>query len=313
MEVLSRRDALSHGMTDAMLYGKKWQRLTHGYYVSSSQSPERLELLRGLSAVLPQGAAFSGLTAAELYGWWLPPLPKPAPIFITANPSGRRPQRREFRVRRSHLPPEHVRALNGMPVTTAVRTLLDLAEVLSIIDLVVVADAALHRGDVTMAELQAAAICEPRRGIRTFRRMTDLANAKSESAWETMLRLLYVLCGIPVEVQVEIFDSQGGWVARSDLRIKGTVRLPEYDGASHRDRSQHQDDLRREKRLQRAGFERYGYIAREILTQPGVIIADAEDALGWPRQPERVEPWLVEFEKSLFSRAGQARWIKRWR
>jgi hypothetical protein len=312
MEAISRKQAVTGGITDAMLKGKSWHRFSYGWYLSPPAELRRIERLRCLSAALPKGAAFSGLTAAELYGWWLPPLPPNMPIFVTADPGGRRPARREFRVRRSALPPEEVLLLNGMPVTSPVRTLLDLAEVLSLIDLVVIADAALHKGDLTLAELRAAAKCPPRRGIRTFRRMTELADRRSESAWETVLRLLYVLSGIPVEVQVEIFDSRGGLIGRSDLRIKGTVRLSEYDGATHRDRERHQDDLRREKRLHRAGYVRYGYVAREIVMQPAVIIADAEDALGWPRERGRVSPWLVEFEKSLFSRRGRARWRKKY-
>lgn len=299
-------------MTDEMLQGKKWQRICQGLYLLSTAEPSQRQRLRFLSTVLPKVAAFSGLTAAALYGWWLPPLPAQMPLFVTVDLSARRPCRREFRVRRSSLPVEDVRLLDGVPVTTPVRTLLDLAEVLSVIDLVVVADAALRKGDVTLEEIRAAAECSARRGIRTYRRMIDLVDPKSESAWETVLRLLYVLCGIPVEVQVEIFDSGGGFVARSDLRIKGTRMLSEYDGASHRGKERHEDDLRREKRLKRAGHERFGYIAHEILKQPGVILADAENALGWPRRPNRVKPWLVEFERSLFSRTGRARWAKRW-
>jgi very-short-patch-repair endonuclease len=142
--------------------------------------------------------------------------------------------------------------------------------------------------------------------------MTELANAKSESAWETMLRLLHVMCGIPVEVQARILDGHGDWIARADLRIIGTMRLPEYDGATHRERERHHHDLQRDKLLQRAGYERFGYVARDICIQPETIIGDAEDALGWPMQVDRIDGWLAEFDRSLFSRRGLARWAARW-
>lgn len=312
MEVLSRANALAQGVSYGKLRGKRWQRVSYDLFVPASVQLGGLERLRCLVLILPVGAAFSGLTAAWLYGWWLPPLPERPPVFVTVNPDGPRPGRRELSVRRATLPPEDVVRLHGLPVTSPLRTLLDLASVLSLVDLVVIADAALRQGDITLAELIAAANRESFRGIRTHRRMTTLADARSQSAWETVLRLVHVLSGIPVEVQAQILDPDGGWIATADLQIQGTRQLPEYDGSNHRDRAQHQRDLQRDKLLHRAGYARFPYIAKEILGHPQVIVADAEDALGWQRQCDRVDAWLVEFERSLFSRAGMARWRRRW-
>jgi len=40
---------------------------------------------------------------------------------------------------------------------------------------------------------------------------------------------------IPVTPQQEIFDERGRFIARADLRIDGTRRIYEYDGARHRE------------------------------------------------------------------------------
>lgn len=120
-----------------------------------------------------------------------------------------------------------------------------------------------------------------------------------------MLRLLHVLGGVDVDPQVEIFNQLGSFVARSDLRIRGTRRLVEYDGAGHRERRQHESDLVREKRLARLGFERYGYVAAEILRDPGQVLRDADEALGRRHGPSRVLTWQREVTASSLSAAGR--------
>jgi very-short-patch-repair endonuclease len=316
MDAVTPAAAAAQGLTLKMLRSNQWSRFRHGIYLPKPALPQSVSLAdecRWLSAILPGGAAFSGLTAAALHGWWLPPLPKPLPLFVTVEPGGARPDRRGVQVRRAPLANDVVVSRDGVPITSPMRTLLDLAEVLSIVDLVVILDGALYGGAVSLDALQVLAeATKGRRGIRVLRRATELAHPGSESPYESVLRLEHVLCEIPVDVQVRIFDELGEFIAKSDLRIRGTRRLPEYDGASHRSRQRHEDDLQREKLLARAGYERYGYIARELLMSPHVIIQDAEQALGLAHQPLRVDGWLAEFHRSLFSRSARARWARRW-
>ena len=61
-----------------------------------------------------------------------------------------------------------------------------------------------------------------------------MLDARSESAWESIMRVLHQAAEIPVTQQQEIFDERGRFVARVDLRIDGTRRIHEYDGAGHR-------------------------------------------------------------------------------
>jgi hypothetical protein len=57
---------------------------------------------------------------------------------------------------------------------------------------------------------------------------------RSESAWESVMRVLRRAADIPVEPQHEIFGQWGRFVARGDLWIAGTNRLHEFDGGKHR-------------------------------------------------------------------------------
>jgi len=190
-------------------------------------------------------------------------------------------------------------------------TLVELAEDLALIDLVVAMDSALQLGLSSRRALESAVV-RGRRGARTYRRALTLADGRSESAWETILRLLHVLGGIvDVEPQHQIRTEDGEPCARGDLWLRGTRRWAEYDGGVHRDAAVHRRDLRRDKLLARIGWERYGYTAAEIHREPRQILADAAAALGLSHRPERVEGWLVEYQRSSLSRPGAARLARR--
>ena len=60
---------------------------------------------------------------------------------------------------------------------------------------------------------------------------------------EVLLRVLHRACEVAVEAQYEVHDATGLFLARADLRVVGTRRLPELDGAVHRDAAQHRKDL----------------------------------------------------------------------
>ena len=82
--------------------------------------------------------------------------------------------------------------------------------------------------------------------------------------------MLHGACEVPVEPQYAVLDEQGDLVARADLRIVGTNRLPEYDGADHLPRRRQRRDLRRAGRISDAGFERRGYTMEDVLLRGDV-------------------------------------------
>lgn len=182
-------------------------------------------------AVLPPGAAFTHLTAAREHGWWLPPLPETLPVLADLQGGGTWPRRAGLRITR-HPTPVKARDTGGICLATPAETVLACARDLSLLDLVVVADAALHLRSCTRVELEQVA-ARRRRGAPLLRQALGLVDARSESAYETLLRLLHVACDVPVEPQHEVYDDHGAFVARGDLWIVGTTTLREYDGADH--------------------------------------------------------------------------------
>ena len=172
----------------------------------------------------------------------------------------------------------------------AEEVLLRAARDLALLDLVPMIESALRTGDATRTALEA--LCETGRpGVRRLRLGTALADVRSESYWETALRLFHVSVDIPVETQVELFDEQGTFLARADLLLTGTNNVHEYDGGGHRLREQHAHDLRRERRLAGTSYVRRGYTAEDLVRHPLVMLAEIDRAIGRRHRPERVRLW----------------------
>ncbi len=200
----------------------------------------------------------------------------------------------------------------GVRVATACATLAQLAQDLSLLDLIATVDSALHAGDCTEADI-AASIRPHQRGGSRLRRALAYADGRAESWWETPLRLLHVWSGVEVEPQYEVFDDWGGFVARGDLWIVGTRRLHEYDGGYHDESDTRPRDLGRDKALARIRWERYGYIARDLVRHPRGILADADAALGRPRRSARLKRWRAEAAQSTLTATGRAALARRLR
>lgn len=309
-DCVRRCDAHRLGIGPGELKGPGWIPVSHGLYSARGRERSLLEACRDITMVLPSGSAVSHFTAAQLHAIWLPSLPAWLPLTATLPPAMDRPERHGLYVARSRAGNPTADLLDGVPVLTPELTLGQLAEDLGLIDLVIAIDCALQLSMCDALDI-VGGIRSRQRGLPMLRRALALCDGRSESPWETVLRLMHSTVGIPVSPQELIHDQAGRIVARADLRIVGTRRLPEYDGADHRDRSQHERDLRREKLLARLGLERYGYIAKELVGTPAQVIRDAEDALGWRHDPERLHSWLALANQSSLTARGRRRLLHR--
>jgi very-short-patch-repair endonuclease len=123
---------------------------------------------------------------------------------------------------------------------------------------VVAADAALHRGLVSMDGLGWA--CEVVKGWpRSSRVRSMLAHVdeRSESVGESRLRFGLAVAGIAVVPQVVIEDRRGRFVARVDFLVEGTNIVIEFDGkVKYRDGGAEalMSEKRREDSLRRLGY-----------------------------------------------------------
>lgn len=283
--------------------------MSHGLYQPSNGHRTLVEELHAWRLVLPPTAAFTHLTAARLAGWWLPATP-PHPVFAALRENDPRRRRTGLLVCR-HPEPIAMKIVDGLQITTPAETLLACARDLGTLDLVVLGDSALRQGDVTITELKIAARRQ-RRGAPLLRSVIELLDKRSESAWESIMRVLHHAAEIPVEPQQEIVDANGRIVARADLLITGTRRLHEYDGDVHRTPEGQAYDLRRERALLAAEYQRVGFTSVHLLRESRAIITEADQLLERPWAQHRWVAWEQLLNTSMLRAPGRARALQHW-
>ena len=226
-------------------------------------------------------------------------------MFVAVPDCGTRPRRAGLHVTR-HCAQVRSQLNDGLPIADPDEVLLAAACHLGVLDLLILGDSALHLGDVTVDELVTSAR-RCRRGAPALRAALLSMDGRSESPGETMLRLLHSTCNIPVEAQALIRDEYDQLIARADLRIVGTRRLAEYDGAHHREAGQYERDRERDRRLQTLGWSPYSYSAITVLRQPHLILRDADEALGRVSTPDRLDTWRQLVQDSSYTGTGLER------
>lgn len=293
-----------------------FRRVSHGLFLPSTGPPQEDvdERLRELSAwllVLPDGSAFTHLTAAWLYGWWLPSGLDPMPTFAAVPSTSRGPRRPGLLVSRPTHGFEPV-TVRGLPVVPAEEALLACARELGLLDLVPLVESALRNGHVDSDALSRVAH-SGRPGTPQLRRAVALANARSQSPWETKLRMFHQSVGVAVEVQKEVRDDGGRLIAIADLWVVGTNSIHEYDGAGHRTGSQHVVDLRRDRGIASSSWIRRGFTARDLLHHDLVVLAELDRVVGRRPDPSRIGAWRRLVAMSSHSDEGRARLHHRWK
>ncbi|HET8616939.1 MAG TPA: DUF559 domain-containing protein [Actinomycetales bacterium] len=303
------RDALALGVSRDVLRSARFRRPFHGVRVPA-HLPDSLELRCQAAALLVPEAAFSHGTAAALLRLPLPVGRAAAPgeAAVVSLPAGREPRRESLhgrpgplhvtmavtprRTARRHpvglvchvcklAPRECERRPDGLLLTSAARTWADLAARLSLVDLVVVADAALRRGLVTTAQLATTVeTWSTRPGAALLRRALPLVEPRTDSPMETRLRLLLVLAGLPQPVAGRDVALTGAWIARPDLSYPELRIAIEYDGDHHRvDRQQWQSDIYRRRLLEEAGWLVLVFTADDVLRRPDETVRRVRSAL----------------------------------
>jgi hypothetical protein len=178
--------------------------------------------------------------------------------------------------------------LGTLRLSSPTRTWLDLANQLTLTELVAVGDFLARRQHplASVTDMTEALVRYPsRRGLVTARAALELVRPGSESPRETALRVIIVLDGLPEpECNVNIFDAWGQFLARGDLVYVEYKVLLEYHGDQHRtDRVQWQKDVHRVGSLEDEGWQMLQFTDAD-LRNPNALIARLRRRLtarGW--------------------------------
>ena len=219
-------------------------RVTRGAYVSRAVPLSVLHAARAAAEVLPTGAVFSHLTAAALLG---APVAHTWPLHVAVPPGATRPQRRRVQVHVRSLCSQDVVRHGDLSITSGPQTLLDLAAVLPVDELVAVGDA-LYRARHLDLDTVTARLARARgaRGVAAARGVAPLLTPLAASRPESLFRYWLTASDLPTpRPQVPIFDRQRREVAHADLGYEEWKVAVEYEGRQHAEKRQFGRDLER--------------------------------------------------------------------
>jgi len=190
-----------------------------------------------------KGARLSGLSAAALWRAWRRPVRE---IHVTA-PRGRHPQA-GFRLHTTrHLDPRDVTTLDGIPVTTMARTLVDLTDVLTAHQIAnVIHEAAFHELFDAQATREAMTRANGRPNLERLDQALEANGAGTRSDLED--RFLSLIAGLPqpsVNTTIEGIEVDFAW---PDLIV-------ELDGPAHQRPRTQREDRERDAKLRAAGYD----------------------------------------------------------
>jgi hypothetical protein len=296
------------GISAATFRGPQLRQLFRGVWLDAGTEPDVELRARAVLLIAPNDAVVSRHTAAALWGGVAPP--DWHTHVTTLRPSAaERAAQREARRRargggagctsaaRSSLDwgrmdvdgvdarvssnRERTATLRGIRLTDPVRTFLDLAEDLDLVDQVVLGDSLVRAGRTTTAELVAAA-GTPGRHRRLARRAAALVRPGVDSPQETRTRMLCVLAGLPEpEVNIEFRDAEGRLVRRADLGYRRARVSIEYDGRQHaEDERQWTKDIERREQFDGWGWRTVVVTSRGLAVEPHVTLRRIEEVLG---------------------------------
>ncbi|MGH3933955.1 MAG: endonuclease domain-containing protein [Pseudonocardiaceae bacterium] len=271
--------AVQRGLvTKRMLCGPRYHRLFHDIYLPARAPIDLAGRSRGAFLLASGQCALSGYSAAELLGARCAPADTNAELTV---PGGDFREQPGLTVHRDLLADDEILDVGGVLVTTALRTAWDLARWLPTVEAVVAMDALARVGRFTPQAVLRIQDRYPRaRWRRRVPGVVDLCDPRAESSMETRPRLVLVLRGLPrPELQYQVYDELGEFVARLDMAYPVLKLAMEYDGRGHLTAWQQQADARRLNGLDACGWSVRRFTAADVLHTPDAMAAQIQEAL----------------------------------
>ncbi|MGO4583488.1 endonuclease domain-containing protein, partial [Arthrobacter sp. 2RAF6] len=222
---------------------------------------------------------------------------EPTQMFYVIRPEGAAHLNRpHVVVHRMKLYEDELTTVDGVPVTAVERTWLDMAEMLTVDELVVMGDSCVRMPRVefegrdtplcTLADLQRMIDRHKgKRGLRKAKEAIQLIRIGSDSPQESLLRLAIVRAGLPEpELNAPIEAGDGGRFLQPDLSYKKHRIGIEYEGDSHGSEAQVVRDISRSERYEALGWMEVRISKRHMFNDAKAAVAKVRSALvqsGW--------------------------------
>ena len=239
--LLRRADAVRQGWSDAelarLVRRRELQRLQRGTYtdapdaVPSDSVARHALLVRATVAGLRAPSVVCSTSAAAVHGLPLWGVRLDRVHLLRRPPAGGNGSSR-LRLHVGRLDGADETVLEGLPVTTVTRTVVDVARSTSFEVAVVTADAALRQRWTSKASLQdCLARLGAVPGVRAAARVVAFADGLSESVGESRSRVLIHRLGLPVpDLQVRVLGADRSEIGRCDFGWERHRTVGEFDG-----------------------------------------------------------------------------------
>jgi len=251
--------------------------------ITSDDLETHRDLLRRAGA----RAALSHEVAAQLLGIEL--LEDPTTLRVTVPRNRSRLTLPDAKVVRADLDADELVEEDGLRVTSAARTVADLARVLPPAEALVAADSALRNRLVDMTQLAPVLTTALGSGARALRLVGAHLDPASGSVMETLLRWHLLEAGLPApRTQFRISDERRVEVARVDFCWPTQRLVVEADGfAFHSDRVAFRRDRARGNELVRLGWRLLRFTWEDVRTRPGHVTGLVRACLATSRRAAR--------------------------
>jgi very-short-patch-repair endonuclease len=290
--LVSRQQLLQLGWSSARVAANTsgWRTVLPGVFLTRGTEVSSPVLARAAMLARPDGC-LSHLAAARLRSWevlhtqpaWPAPLlpsskwPDPDRLDVTCRGQVNRPLPGLVLHRDPSVKPVLV---GGVRMTDEVRTLVDVTRSVPLTMAVCLLDARLRQAPGLRLEVEnALGNLIGTRGIVAAHRAMRLADERSESVLESLLRLLIAQAGLPAPT-VQLPVRVGRLSYRADLGYPHPRLLLEADGRNyHSEWRAVADDLARQNALVAAGWRVLRFTWHQVLFEPEIVIATIRTAL----------------------------------
>lgn len=260
-----RSDALTRGITAKELRGPRYRTIFRGVLIAAGARLTPKIRAEAALRLFDSTAFASHASAARLLDVPIPTLPDEHVTVFHQR------MRRHHRGIRTHVSDTmDVRRVRGILLSDHGRLFVELAELIGLVDLVVVGDHLVRKGWITREALVAYCATSTHRAARPARRAAAFVRADVDSPMETRLRMLLVLAGLPEpSINVRIRAADGEVLRRYDLSFPGARVIVEYDGRHHIERIEAWEaDLDRREAIDEDGWRILVVVASGIYKAP---------------------------------------------
>jgi hypothetical protein len=269
-------DAIERGITPTQLQSRRFRQVFRGVWVAHDVEDTRELRLSSARLVIPPKGRLCGPTAAWVHG---ADVRRTDDLDVHAGfAQGERIRSRPgIVVCQETLEDDDIVVVDGVRLTSPIRTVFDCLRWLWRPEGLVVADCLAHLGLYSVDELRGYFASKKRlRNLRIGERLVDLIEPLTESPMETRTRVGLIDGGLPhPTAQHEVHDRTGRFVGRLDFAYPEIKLGIEYDGAEHW--KQRRADDRRRAAIRACGWEVLVYSADDVYKTPWAMCAQVRD------------------------------------